>query len=141
MSTSAGSISMASVSSGRSKSCIVPTSTGYKRLYCDESPGVHFNDMFRVTLTGELTAIAIDQLFLEICEPAQILATATPEDRPVPTSAIVKDGVLYLRTDGPAQTAVVFLRGVRRGFAGVRLTPATKEEFERNSQFWKEANQ
>jgi hypothetical protein len=51
--------------SGGSKTAIVPTSQGHRKLYCQESPEVWFEDFGEGQLQGGLARIDLDPLFLE----------------------------------------------------------------------------
>lgn len=50
---------------GSTKSAIVPTSQGDKKLYCQESPEVWFEDVGEGQLVGGKARIGLDPLFLE----------------------------------------------------------------------------
>ena len=47
------------------KAAVVPTSKGYQKLYCNESPGVWFEDYGTATLVNGQVVINLDSLYLE----------------------------------------------------------------------------
>jgi len=107
-------------------------------MFCVEATGVWFEDLLVVRPVAADTTVVIDPLFIEVCEPGTIRPVAVVADVPTLCGAkIMVDGHLHLLVRGelPGE-ALVTIRGIRKGFANVRLTPATEAEARRNEEFW-----
>ena len=91
-----------------------------------------------------MTTRAIDPVFVEVCEPGSILVSAIVPDLPIPCGAKVQAGQLTVSlADSPMglpTEATVTVRGIRKGFAGVRFPTKTKAEMEHNHAFWSRAH-
>jgi hypothetical protein len=103
---------------GTDKTAIVPTSKGYHSLYCTESPEVWFMDFAKGRKIRKwpkfwnlIVEVFPDELFLEVCEPPFVI---------MPTA-----------TKGLYQ-----VWGIRKGHGGKRFEEKTKEEYDRNNEFW-----
>jgi len=83
-----------------------------------------------------MTTIPIDPLFLEVCEPDSIMVIGLVPNKPSILAGENRYGSLIITQHGAASVVSVTVRGIRRGFAGVRFTPASEEEFNRNREFW-----
>jgi hypothetical protein len=44
--------------------------------------------------------------------------------------------VIVQTEDGQAMNLVIMVAGIRKGRGGIRFTRHTKEEFDKNNQFW-----
>lgn len=99
------------------KTAIVPTSKGYRALYCIESPDVWFMDFCKVKKHKwwefwKKPEYDIDPLFLETVEGDLTF---------VPT----------------ANKDIAQVWGKRKGFKNTRFEKKTKEQFIKNNKFWK----
>lgn len=101
---------------GTTKTAIVPTSQGYRALYCAESPDVWFFDKGTINYPPWWKVWAkptyeINPLFLETIEEV---------DHIIPTT----------------NKMIVQVWGKRKGFGTIHMEEKTEEEFNRNTQFW-----
>ena len=108
-------------------------------MHCEESPQVWFTDVVRVPIRGHASVQAIDERFLEVCEPQSIIASSYVADLPVSCGVRVEDGHVLVRVAesefGFPEEVVVTVRGIRKDFAGVRFPPKTRSDFDRNEAF------
>jgi hypothetical protein len=104
---------------GVSKAAIVPTTKGYKALYCSESPEVWFFDFCYGKKTSRKWYtpwirdwfIKPDPLFLEVTE-----------------------GQIIIMPTGMKNTVQIWRR--RKGLANKRFEDKTEKEFQENNKFW-----
>jgi len=92
---------------------------------------------------GPETLIELDPLFVEVCEPGTLRVTGLVSDVPACCGASVIEGrLLRLLIKGRLPAEVVLtVRGTRKGFSGVRLTPSTAAQKQRNDRFWSMARE
>lgn len=120
-------------SSGSSKdTAIHPAPDGkYRKWYAMEATEVLFFDFQDYELTCGQTTTAIDPIVAFSCEPGSLRAFPSPDIGQC--NAIVKGYQLILSAKFSAkkrrQKTSVMLKGLRRGFANVRLGFATFEDF------------
>lgn len=103
---------------GTTKTAIVPTSQGYKALYCTESPEVWFMDFARIERSWKFwkkPKILVDKTFLEITEAPYITMPTLDKN-------------------------IVQVWGKRKGFKDTRFESKTQEEFDRNNVFWSQVD-
>ena len=103
-----------------------------------ESPDVRFEDVLVITSdifgTG---SVKLDQRFIDVCEPDSIEIVAVTTDTPVAVGVRLLNGHVQLRSrSSGCVRAVITVSGIRKGFADVRFTPHTEEEYEQNRRFW-----
>lgn len=96
---------------GDVKTAIVPTTEGYKALYCTESPEVWFMDFAKVKGWINKT-YEVDQLFKEV--------TVEP--------------YVYIPT---TDKSIVQVWGKRKGHSDKRFENKTEVEFQNNNDFWR----
>jgi len=130
--SSAPSSSAASGALGSSKdTAIVPTSTGHRKWYAMESAEILFFDFVEYQVPRGITHHPIDPIVLESIAPGTIRAFISPE-RGRANVTIQGDTIVIHARHWPwpaTQRVQIMLRGVRRGFSGVRNAPATYEQF------------
>ncbi len=104
---------------GTTKTAIVPTSKGYKALYCAESPNVWFFDF----CNGVKKAVK----WWKFWDRKWIV-------EPDPTFLEVTEGAIIVM---PTLTkGVVQIWRARKGFAKTRFEKKTEEQFFQNNKFW-----
>jgi|GEM_PF-5680799 len=147
---STGSLSSGSAPPSQSdkSTAIVPASwspTGYAAWYTLEAPEVRFDDVLAaIELTEAETYVPIDFRYLDGIDDSQpITVLVSSEDVPVMLSAKVEAGCIRIRMrgneHGEVVRATIRLSGIRKGFAGLRFTHRTKEQFEANERFLRSA--
>jgi hypothetical protein len=118
------------------------TEDGYTALFTMESPGVDFSDVMYVRLPRRDTALDLDPRFLEVCQRDSVACVGVQPTHPVLVGAEVVGPVVQLRFAEQSDEQVglaISLRGIRRGFAGVRFPNRTREQFVANERFLKSA--
>jgi hypothetical protein len=120
-------------SSGSSKdTAIVPDQNGqYRKWYAMEASEVLFFDFQDIENNNGISKIEIDPTVVFCCEPNSLRAFASPDIGHC--NATVKNNFLVIKSKFSSkrkkQKAHVMLKGVRRGFANVRLAYATFDDF------------
>lgn len=104
-------------SGGVVKTAIVPTSQGYRALYCAESPDVWFFDFAKVKPRKwwqfwKKTEYDIDPLFLETVEGELTFIPTVSKDK-------------------------VMVYGKRKGYLNTRMEQKTEAQFIKNNKFWR----
>lgn len=101
------------------KTAIVPTSKGYNALYCTESPEVWFMDFAHYEKKWwqfwKKGKVICDEMFLEVTSKPYII---------IPT----------------LDKKIVQIWGKRKGLENKRFEQKTKEEFNKNNDFWNTPN-
>jgi hypothetical protein len=92
---------------GTVKTAIVPTSKEYNALYCIESPEVWFMDFCE-------SKDKIDTMFLEVTEKPY----------------------RFVKCEDENGKEMYQVWGVRKGFKNIRFESKTREQFEKNNNFW-----
>jgi hypothetical protein len=130
--SSAASSASAGSGAGSSKdTAIVPTSAGYRKWYAMESAEVLFFDFMEYEVPRGITHHLIDPLVMESIAPGTIRAFISAE-RGRANVTIQGDAIVIHARHWPwpaTQRVQIMLRGIRRGFANVRMAPATEEDF------------
>lgn len=103
------------------KTAIVPTTTGYKALYTNESPEVWFSDFCRVK----------KRKWWEFWKPFKYVLY------PDPLFLETVDKVWHAMPT--TNDSIMQIWGKRKGFEEVRFEEKTIEQFEKNNAFWSQA--
>lgn len=118
----------------------MPTTTGPRALFCMEAPEVWFFDILRVPVKGRAETVAIDPLFLQVCEPGSLAVVAMAPDRLAKCAGNIiakhrRVTRLKVTTDKPS-TVTVTIAGIRKGFGGIRFPARTVRQMALNNQRW-----
>ena len=118
------------------KMAIVPCQGEHVALFCVESPDVRFEDVVRVPITGAVTILSIDPMFIEVCEPDSIDVISIASPVPALVGAVVERDQLVVRISGDLPPfVIVTLSGIRAGDKGLRFPRKTRNQMLRNNAF------
>ncbi len=138
-----------------SKTAIVELGGKYRALYCTESPETRFEDIIKTELCSPEQVIAIDPLFVEACEPGSLCIRSIHSDcmglgYSRVCIVITSDEKPQVRFYADKQIADVLksmtlpvciaVTGIRRGHTK-RFEVFTREQAQRNNEFWSQATQ
>lgn len=118
----------------------MPTNVGNVALFCAEAPEVWFYDVMRVEMESKVTAVPLDTLFVQVCEPdSLVVQCVTPEHNLPWRAAIVHPAggvpILDLWAETPV-LMIVTVAGIRKGFNGIRFPYRTERQRVLNNQRW-----
>jgi hypothetical protein len=109
----------------------------WRALYCVERPGVWFEDVMSITAVGGETSIAVDPLFIQVCEPGSVVVTAVQPESFEYVSARTDGGnVVFGRVLKVGERVHVKVAGMRLGFGEVRMDERTQKEAEASFRKW-----
>lgn len=111
----------------------------FVKLYCTEMPETLFEDFAVVTLTEKQQAFELDPRFIEACEPGTLRVTGCVFSQPCVVGASVDHDRLHTvcRVSPTSNVQATFrISGQRRGFTS-RFPAFTREQMERNNEFWR----
>jgi hypothetical protein len=105
-----------------------------------------FEDVVDVPINAIVTEQPIDDVFLKVCGPGTIQSVSAVPNHPIMVGAQVIRDRLRIEVDPPEKLrhdlhVIVKLSGRQKGDkTGVRFGRYTREQMERNRDFWKRAH-
>ena len=121
------------------KECIVDTeSYGFRGLSCIEAPEVLFFDIIKTEAKNGRAKI--DPIFIESCEPNSLSIISIQSNYPHTYGGYISNKELHFSSKDLAmndESVVIMISGIRKGFGGRRLESRTKEQFNKNENFWR----
>ncbi len=114
------------------KSAVVNTSYGIRKLYAMESPDIRFYDQGRASLTNGITNISLDPIFIETVEPDfEIYLTPKADTAGIYVAETAKD---YFIVKGRNPTSNIqfswLISALRKGYGATRLDSERKDNTE-----------
>lgn len=91
-----------------------------------------------VSHRGRCSLHKVDPLFTEVCEQnsLQIMSAVCSEPAAFGAGMDCQESFFIKTSEEVTANFTVIVSGIRKGFAGRRFAERTKEEFERNMNFW-----
>jgi len=114
------------------KSAVVNTSYGIRKLYAIESPDIRFYDQGRASLTNGIANISLDPIFIETVEPDyQVFLTPEADTAGIYVAEKAKE---YFIVKGRNKNSNIpfswLISALRKGYSATRLDSERKENTE-----------